>query len=55
MQGMLHVLAQPRASGALPPLPHLERRHTDPINRLLAAHIENALPRPLRLKRYVVD
>jgi len=55
MQGMLHVLAQPRAAGSLPPLPHLERRHTDPINRLLAAHIENTLHRPLKLKRYVVD
>jgi DNA repair protein RecO (recombination protein O) len=55
MQGLLHVLAQPRASGSLPPLPHLERRHTDPINRLLAAHIENTLQRPLKLKAYVVD
>lgn len=55
MQGLLHVLAQPRPGGSLPPLPHLERRHTDPINRLLAAHIENTLPRPLRLKRYVID
>ena len=55
MQGMLHVLAQPRNRGTLPPLPHLERRHTDPINRLLAAHIENTLHRPLRLTRYVVD
>jgi DNA repair protein RecO (recombination protein O) len=55
IQGMLHVLVQPRAEGLLPPLPHLERRHTDPINRLLAAHIENTLHRPLKLKPYVVD
>jgi DNA repair protein RecO (recombination protein O) len=55
IQGMLHVLAQPRPSGSLPPLPHLERRHSDPINRLLAAHIENTLHRPLKLRPYVVD
>ena len=55
MQGLLHVLAQPRPNGSLPPLPHLERRHTDPINRLLAAHIENTLNRPLLLRRYVVE
>ena len=55
MQGILHVLAQPRAAGSVPQLPHLERRHTDPINRLLAAHIENTLHRPLKLKPYVID
>jgi DNA repair protein RecO (recombination protein O) len=55
LQGMVHVLAQPRANGALPPLPHLERRHTDPVNRMLAAHIENTLRQQLKLKPYVVD
>jgi hypothetical protein len=35
-------------------LPRLTRHQTDPINRLLANHIENTLSRRLRMPAYVL-
>jgi DNA repair protein RecO (recombination protein O) len=35
-------------------LPRLTRHQTDPINRILAAHVEHALGRRLRLPHYVI-
>jgi DNA repair protein RecO (recombination protein O) len=36
-------------------LPQLTRHQTDPINRLLAEHIEHTLSKRLRLARYVLE
>lgn len=52
VQGLLRL---PRVEGGFPPLPRLERRHTDPLNRLFAAHIERTLGRSLQMTKYVVD
>jgi DNA repair protein RecO (recombination protein O) len=57
------VLRLPRAGGgngsasAAPPqrLPRLTRYQTDPINRLLAGHVEHTLGRRLRLSAYVLN
>lgn len=54
VQGIVHLLNQPRQDSSLPPLPDLARRHTDPINRLFAAHVEQTLGRPMRMTKYVV-
>jgi hypothetical protein len=35
-------------------LPRLTRHQTDPINRLLADHVEHTLGKRLRLSRYVL-
>jgi len=44
------------ATAAMPQrLPKLTRHQTDPINRLLARHVEHTLGRPLRLSKYVLD
>ena len=39
----------------VPRLPQLTRHQTDPLNRLLADHIEHTLGRPLRMRRYVLE
>jgi hypothetical protein len=36
-------------------LPRLTRHQTDPINRLLAGHVEHTLGRRLRLSQYILD
>ena len=51
------VLTLPRVNGvasAAQRLPRLSRHQTDPINRLLADHVEHTLGRRLRLSRYVL-
>jgi DNA repair protein RecO (recombination protein O) len=59
MQGVLRL---PRgggngaaAAGMPQRLPRLTRHQTDPINRLLARHVEHTLGRRLRLSQYVLD
>jgi DNA repair protein RecO (recombination protein O) len=51
VQGILRL---PRANGSPQRLPHLTRHQTDPLNRLLAAHVEHTLSRRLRLPGYVL-
>jgi DNA repair protein RecO (recombination protein O) len=48
------ILKLPRTYGQALRLPRLTRHQTDPINRLLAAHIEHTLGRRLRLPQYVL-
>jgi DNA repair protein RecO (recombination protein O) len=48
------VLKLPRANGALQRLPRLTRHQTDPINRLLAIHVQHTLGRKLRMPAYVL-
>src|SRR4051812_3806672 len=50
-QGMLRL---PRMNGAPQRLPKLTRHQTDPINRVIAEHVEHTLSRRLRLVPYVV-
>ena len=38
-----------------PRLPQLTRHQTDPLNRLLADHIEHTLGRPLRMRGYILE
>jgi DNA repair protein RecO (recombination protein O) len=52
VQGILRL---PRTDGTTPRLPRLTRHQTDPINRLLADHVEHTLGRRLRLAAYVLD
>ena len=49
------ILRLPRTAGAAQRLPRLTRHQTDPINRLLAEHVEQTLGRRLRLPSYVLD
>ncbi len=49
------ILRLPRADGDVRRLPRLTRHQTDPINRLLAGHIQHTLGRRLRLPAYVLD
>lgn len=49
------VLSLPRVNGQTQRLPSLTRHQTDPINRMLAEHIEHTLGRRLRMVPYVVD
>jgi DNA repair protein RecO (recombination protein O) len=51
VQGIMRL---PRENGMARRLPRLTRRQTDPINALLAAHIEHTLGRRLRLRPYVL-
>jgi DNA repair protein RecO (recombination protein O) len=51
VQGILRL---PRANGTPQQLPLLSRHQTDPINRLLAQHIEHTLSRRLRMPAYVL-
>jgi DNA repair protein RecO (recombination protein O) len=48
------ILRLPRLDGQIRRLPQLTRRQTDPINRLLARHVELTLGRGMHLPRYVV-
>jgi DNA repair protein RecO (recombination protein O) len=50
LRGLLRL---PRSNGSAR-LPQLTRRQTDPINRILAGHVEHTLGRRLRLPRYVL-
>jgi len=49
------ILRLPRSDGTAQRLPRLTRHQTDPINRLLAGHVEHTLGRRLRLPAYVLD
>jgi DNA repair protein RecO (recombination protein O) len=51
VQGILRL---PRANGSPQRLPRLTRHQTDPINKLLAEHVEHTLSRRLRLPEYVL-
>lgn len=51
MQG---ILRQPRSNGSARRLPVLTRHQTDPLNRVLAEHVQHTLGRRLRLPRYVL-
>ena len=54
IQGVLK-LPKAEGNGAFPErLPRLTRHQTDPINRLLADHVEHTLGRRLRLSKYVL-
>ena len=48
------ILRLPRAGASAQRLPRLTRYQTDPINRLLAEHVEHTLGRRLRLHAYVL-
>ena len=50
IQGVLRL----HANGIAPRLPRLTREQTDPINRLVATHVEHTLGKRLRLPRYVL-
>lgn len=52
IQGILRL---PRADGSIQRLPQLTRHQTDPINRLIAAHVQHTLGRRLQMVRYVAD
>ena len=49
------ILRLPRTEGQTQRLPKLTRHQTDPINRLLADHIEHTLQKRLRLPAYVLN
>lgn len=51
MQGMLRL---PKSDGAVQRLPRLTRHQTDPINRVLAEHLQHTLGRKLRVAEYVL-
>jgi DNA repair protein RecO (recombination protein O) len=51
VQGILRL---PRNNGSIARLPQLTRHQTDPINRMLADHIEHTLGKRLKLSRYVL-
>jgi DNA repair protein RecO (recombination protein O) len=51
VQGILRL---PRNNGTAQRLPRLTRYQTDPINRLLANHVEQTLGRRMRLPPYVL-
>ena len=48
------ILKLPRSNGSAQRLPRLTRHQTDPINRLLAQHVEHTLGKRLRMRDYVV-
>ncbi len=48
------IMRLPRANGSPQRLPRLTRHQTDPLNRLLADHIEHTLNRRLRMPPYVL-
>jgi DNA repair protein RecO len=48
------ILRMPRSNGSVQRLPQLSRHQTDPINKLLAGHIEHTLSRRLRMPHYVL-
>jgi len=50
-----NLLRLPRVNGAAQRLPRLTRHQTDPINRMLAMHLEYTLGRGLRLRDYILS
>lgn len=48
------VLKLPRSNGMITRLPQLTRHQTDPINRMLADHVEHTLGKGLRMRKWVV-
>ncbi len=53
--GILRMLARMQESGLpVSRLPLLTRHQTDPINRLLASHIQHLTGRGLRVRAYVM-
>lgn len=48
------VLKLPQENGTTARLPRLSRVQTDPLNKLLAAHIEHTLGKPLRVSAYAL-
>ena len=48
------ILRLPRVNGVPQRLPHLTRRQTDPLNRLLAEHVTHTLGKRVRMWGYVV-
>lgn len=48
------ILMLPRSNGWAQRLPHLSRHQTDPINKLLAEHVQYTLSRRLRMPGYVL-
>ena len=52
---MQYVLNMPKPNGTPRRLPGLTRHQTDPINRMLAEHVEHTLGRRLRLPRFVLS
>jgi hypothetical protein len=51
---MLYILRLDQAGHGQDRLPKLTRHQTDPINRVLAAHVQHTLGRPLRLAAWVL-
>ncbi len=51
---MQTLLRLPRQQGTIQRLPQLTRHQTDPLNRILAAHIQHTLGRRLKLVDYVL-
>jgi DNA repair protein RecO (recombination protein O) len=51
---MQTILRLPRSNGTRQRLPQLTRHQTDPLNRLLAEHLQQTLSRRLRMVEYVV-
>jgi DNA repair protein RecO (recombination protein O) len=49
------VLRLPRSAGQAQRLPGLTRRQTDPINALIASHVEHMLGRRLRMPPYILS
>ncbi len=47
------ILQLPRIDGVPTRLPRLTRHQTDPLNRLLADHVQHVLQRRMRLVRYI--
>ena len=47
------LLKLPRVNGVAQRLPRLTRHQTDPINKMLAQHVEHTLGRGLKLRNYV--
>lgn len=49
------VLTLPRVGGVAQRLPRITRHQTDPLNRLLIAHVQHAIGKALRLRSYVLE
>jgi DNA repair protein RecO (recombination protein O) len=49
------IMRLPRANGSPQRLPRLTRHQSDPLNRLLAEHVEHTLGRRLRMRKYVMN
>jgi DNA repair protein RecO (recombination protein O) len=48
------ILRLPKANGTIQRLPRLTRHQTDPINRLLASHMQQTLSKTLRMPPYIL-